>query len=185
MSRYDQAAGLPLAGLDIFVGGPIQHAILPDGFASPVRTPIATALSVAEAHGANTFSAHRVEEFGLSTASFTPSQVSVRDFRWMKKCDVFVPVLPVVDDKLVRTDGTHIELGWASALGRPIVIITDQPFSASASHLLKGLNEVGRVEVLPISEFLDDPNRLVELIIGVTHTHRIAIEASELVSTGA
>lgn len=180
MSLNRSSNSQSLAGLDVFVGGPIQHAILPAGFAMPVRTPIAAALAVAEDHGARTFSAHRAEEFGAKTGDFTPAQVSIRDFRWMTKCDVFVPVLPVVDDQLVRTDGTHIELGWASALGRPIVIVTDQPFTASASHLLKGLDEVGRVQVLNVREFIADPELLVEAIIGVTKTHRLAINVSNL-----
>src|SRR5882757_7432715 len=84
-----------LTGLDVFVGGPIQHAILANGFVGQLQDAITTAISTVTENGANVFSAHVVEKFGEQTAAFTPEQVSVRDFRWMKKCDVFVPVLPV------------------------------------------------------------------------------------------
>jgi nucleoside 2-deoxyribosyltransferase len=165
-----------LAGLDVFVGGPIQHAILPNGFVNHLQDAIQTALKVVEENGANTFSAHRVEEFGAQTASFTPDQVSVRDFRWMRKCDVFVPVLPVLEDlTLRRTDGTHVELGWATAMGRPIVIITKQPFVESASHLLKGLHKVGMVQTIDFDQFTDKPQLLVEAVLNATDKLREAI----------
>ncbi|MFF3994205.1 nucleoside 2-deoxyribosyltransferase [Streptomyces cyaneofuscatus] len=177
MPKTTPPSGL-LTGLDVFVGGPIQHAILPNGFVPELQDAIQTAISVAEENGANTFSAHRVEEFGEQTAAFTPEQVSVRDFRWMRKCDVFVPVLPVLEDlTLRRTDGTHVELGWATALGRPVVLITKQPFVDSASHLLKGLHRVGTVRTIDFDQFLDKPSLLTEAVLGVTERQREAVDA--------
>ncbi|MEV6977561.1 hypothetical protein [Kitasatospora sp. NPDC093806] len=172
------SSGGPLSGLDIFVGGPIQHAILPGGFAAHLRTSISTAIDHIEEDGGNVFSAHVVERFGADTASFTPDQVSVRDFRWMKKCDVFVPVLPVTADVLLRTDGTHVELGWATALGRPIVMITRQPFVESASHLLKGLPRVGAVQIIDVDEFHANPRLLTDALLSATERQREAIAAS-------
>ncbi|MFC5153152.1 hypothetical protein [Streptomyces amakusaensis] len=162
-----------LAGLDVFVGGPIQHAILPGGFEGDLRDAISTAIWHVEERGGTVFSAHVAEKFGVETASFTPDQVSVRDFRWMTKCDVFVPVLPVLsDDILLRTDGTHVELGWATALGRPIVMLTKQPFVESASHLLKGLHRVGSVQVIDIDDFSKDPGLLIDGILTATERTR-------------
>ncbi|MGA6160621.1 hypothetical protein ACPEIC_45750 [Stenotrophomonas sp. NPDC087984] len=159
--------------MDVFVGGPIQHAILPDGFVGQLRDAISTAIWHVEENGGNVFSAHVAEKFGVETASFTPDQVSVRDFRWMTKCDVFVPVLPVLPDgTLLRTDGTHVELGWASALGRPVVMITRQPFVESASHLLKGLHQVGDVQVIDFDEFSKDPECLISRILAATERAR-------------
>ncbi|MCQ8836410.1 nucleoside 2-deoxyribosyltransferase [Streptomyces malaysiensis] len=159
--------------MDVFVGGPIQHAILPDGFVGQLRDAISTAIWHVEENGGNVFSAHVAEKFGVETASFTPDQVSVRDFRWMTKCDVFVPVLPVLPDgTLLRTDGTHVELGWASALGRPVVMITKQPFVESASHLLKGLHQVGDIQVIDFDEFSKDPQCLINRILAATERAR-------------
>ncbi|MFF3753070.1 nucleoside 2-deoxyribosyltransferase [Streptomyces sp. NPDC002018] len=168
-----------LSGLDVFVGGPIQHAILAKGFAGDLQDAITTAIRTAEDNGANIFSAHVVEKFGADTASFTPEQVSVRDFRWMKKCDVFVPVLPLLEDQtLRRTDGTHVELGWATALGRPIVLITKQPFVESASHLLKGLHRVGAVQTIDFDAFTEKPSLLIDAVLSATERQREAISAS-------
>ncbi|MEU9349884.1 nucleoside 2-deoxyribosyltransferase [Streptomyces griseoloalbus] len=168
-----------LAGLDVFVGGPIQHAILKNGFVGQLQDAITTAIQTVTENGANVFSAHVVEKFGADTASFTPEQVSVRDFRWMKKCDVFVPVLPVQEDQILRrTDGTHVELGWATALGRPIVLITKQPFVESASHLLKGLHRVGSVQHIDFDEFTEKPSLLIDAVLTATERQREAINAS-------
>ncbi len=169
-----------LSGLDVFVGGPIQHAILPGGFVGQLQDAITTAISTVTESGAHVFSAHVVEKFGEETAAFTPEQVSVRDFRWMKKCDVFVPVLPVQqeDGILRRTDGTHIELGWATALGRPIVLITKQPVVESASHLLKGLHRVGLVKHIDFDEFTEKPSLLIDAVLNATERQREAIGAS-------
>ncbi|ADI05937.1 hypothetical protein SBI_02816 [Streptomyces bingchenggensis BCW-1] len=167
-----------LAGLDVFVGGPIQHAILSNGFAGDLQDAISRAIDVVRENGGNVFSAHVVEKFGAETAAFTPEQVSVRDFRWMKKCDVFVPVLPLLPDRtLRRTDGTHVELGWATALGRPIVIVTKQPFVDSASHLLKGLHRVGSVWTVDFDEFTEKPSLLIEAVLAATERQREAISA--------
>ncbi|MEU2226622.1 nucleoside 2-deoxyribosyltransferase [Streptomyces sp. NPDC018347] len=173
-----QQSGL-LAGLDVFVGGPIQHAILPGGFVGHLQDAIQTAIGIARDNGANVFSAHLVEKFGAETASFTPEQVSVRDLRWMRKCDVFVPVLPLLEDgTLRRTDGTHVELGWATALGRPIVLITKQPFADSASHLLKGLHRVGSVQAIDFDEFTEKPALLIDAVLAATERQREAVTAS-------
>ncbi|MFI5753378.1 nucleoside 2-deoxyribosyltransferase [Streptomyces sp. NPDC051644] len=173
-----QRAGL-LAGLDVFVGGPIQHAILKNGFANDLESAITKAIGTVKEHGGNVFSAHVVEKFGAETAAFTPEQVSVRDFRWMKKCDVFVPVLPVLEDGILRrTDGTHVELGWATAMGRPIVLITKQPFAESASHLLKGLHQVGFVQAIDFEEFAEKPGRLIDAVLAATERQREAVGAS-------
>ncbi|GGX88035.1 nucleoside 2-deoxyribosyltransferase [Streptomyces hiroshimensis] len=168
----------PLTGLDVFVGGPIQHAILPGGFTASLQDAISTAIAVVEENGGNIFSAHVVEKFGAETDSFTPEQVSVRDYRWMRKCDVFVPVLPLLDDKtLHRTDGTHVELGWATAMGRPVVLITRQPFAESASHLLKGLHRVGSVHAVDFDEFAGKPDLLIDAIVSATGQQQKAVQA--------
>src|SRR5476649_976514 len=130
---------------NIFIGGPIQYAITATGFDHPLKSIIETAISVVKLTGATVFYAHRHEQFGVTTPQATPQLVSTRDFHWMKHCDVFVPILPLESDScLLRTDGTHIELGWASAFDRPIVMITTSPIANGGSHLLKGLRHIDR-----------------------------------------
>ncbi|MDH6626595.1 hypothetical protein M2271_004412 [Streptomyces sp. LBL] len=176
----DSAANQPglLAGFDVFIGGPIQHAIV-QGFPGPLQDTFLRAIGTVREHGGNIFSAHMVEKFGAETAAFTPEQVSVRDFQWMKKCDIFVPILPVLPDQtLHRTDGTHIELGWATALERPVVLITPQPFVDSASHLLKGLHRVGSVQAIGFDEFNEKPERLIEAILAALDQQEDAVTSA-------
>ncbi|MEU7182063.1 hypothetical protein ACWIG3_15180 [Streptomyces celluloflavus] len=164
-----------LRGVTLFVGGPIQHALVPGGMAAPIRDCLSLAIDQARRAGATVLSAHVAERFGADTALFTPEEVSVRDYTWMRECDVFVPVLPVLDGTLLRTDGTHIELGWASALGRPIVGITDQPFAESASHLLKGLAQVAVATFLSATELAAGPEPLVDGVLTALGRTRTAV----------
>ncbi|MFI5943079.1 nucleoside 2-deoxyribosyltransferase [Streptomyces uncialis] len=161
----DETDGIDLTGVKVFVGGPIQHAIRDDGFHTPLQDAISGIIGRVTAVGATVFSAHVAEKFGEDTPLFTPDQVSVRDLGWMRRCDVFVPVLPVDGDgDLMRTDGTHVELGWASALGKPIVVVTPAPLAANASHLLRGLPSVADVTVLDLAVAHRDPVELLRLI---------------------
>ncbi|ANZ21407.1 hypothetical protein ACH4YO_01950 [Streptomyces noursei] len=164
-----------LCGVTLFVGGPIQHALVPGGMATPIRECLSRTIEQSRQAGATVLSAHVAERFGADTASFTPEEVSVRDYAWMCECDVFVPVLPVLDGTLLRTDGTHIELGWASALGRPIVGITDQPFAESASHLLKGLAQVAVATFFSAEEIAADPTLLVDGVLAALGRTRTAV----------
>ncbi|PKV89778.1 nucleoside 2-deoxyribosyltransferase [Streptomyces sp. TLI_146] len=161
----DGTEGIDLTGVSVFVGGPIQHAIRDDGFHQPLRNTIGDIIeAVSVVHG-TVFSAHVAEKFGVDTPLFSPDQVSVRDFGWMRRCDVFVPVLPVdAAGELMRTDGTHVELGWASALGRPIVVVTPMPMAANASHLLRGLPTVADVTVFDLAEARANPVELLRLL---------------------
>lgn len=148
MNQYN-----PLKGKNVFVGGVIQHALQNDGFNSSLQSILKELIDTLELSGATVFSAHRVEKYGEDTWFYTPEEVSIRDNCWMKKCDIFVPVLPInADGELLRTDGTHIELGWASALEKPVLIVTPLPLASSASHLLKGLSEITTVKFLDSSK---------------------------------
>ncbi|GAA2247859.1 hypothetical protein GCM10010232_38930 [Streptomyces amakusaensis] len=62
-------------------------------------------------------------------------------------------------------------------VGRPIVMITKQPFVESASHLLKGLHRVGSVRTIDFDEFLDKPGLLTEAILAATERQREAVDA--------
>lgn len=102
-----------LAGLDFFVGGPIQHAIRDSGFAWNVQDAITAAIRTTTEHGANVSSAHVVERFGAETESLTSEQVTARDFGWMRGCDVSVPVLPLWEGRArPPTAGTRVEPAW-------------------------------------------------------------------------
>ncbi|MGE7994031.1 hypothetical protein ACQKPE_24020 [Pseudomonas sp. NPDC089554] len=155
---------MPLRNLKVFIGGPIQFAIRQDGFDQALKQTIELAVEAVRDLNGQVLSAHLAERFGVDTPDFTPEMVSRRDFAWMQECDVFMPILPVLPNgELLRTDGTHIELGWASALRRPVLLLTELPIVDSASHLLKGLEQIGKVAKLDVREFRANPWQIGEI----------------------
>lgn len=95
-----------------------------------------------EAKGCRVLSAHRFERCGEMDIEEQEARVCRRDFAWMNEADVFSCVFPSGSGgHSVRTDGTCVELGWASALGKPIILITAR--DDKHSHLVKGLFSIG------------------------------------------
>jgi hypothetical protein len=86
-------------------------------------------------------SAHIHENFGEMDVSGKSQQVCLRDFGWMKQCDLFIAVLPLDESQnVIHSSGTAIELGWASALGKPVVLVCHP--APKYSHLILGLHAV-------------------------------------------
>ncbi|AZE87720.1 MULTISPECIES: nucleoside 2-deoxyribosyltransferase [Pseudomonas fluorescens group] len=159
---------MPLRNLKVFIGGPIQFAIRRDGFHEELKETIELAIQAVTQLNGQVLSAHKAERFGVDTPAFTPEMVSKRDFAWMQECDVFMPILPVLaGSELLRTDGTHIELGWASALKRPVLLVTELPIVEGGSHLLKGLEHICKLSKLDVQEFRKRPAQIGEILQGL------------------
>ncbi len=141
----------------VFVGGPIQHASSQRGVFTALRELITAILAELDDHGYQIFSAHRTEAFGLETAKFSSNEITTRDFQWMKDCEIFVAILPTYHKGAFRTDGTHMELGWASAMGKPIIAVVPLPLPESYTHLLRGLGAVARVDFVDIHAVQERP----------------------------
>lgn len=150
--------------MQVFLGGPIQALTDDPVLLANTKSVLLQAIEHFQANGIEVFSAHLVEEFGDKTHEWTPTAVTQRDIMWMRTCDVFIAVLPRDSDgRLARTDGTHIELGWASALNKPIILVMDPEVEEESSHLVKGLSSVARVTRLSFQTVQDDPERLLSL----------------------
>lgn len=147
----------------IFVGGPIQYAIAPGGvFHSSTRCVIEKIIACLRDQDYRVLSAHEYENFGEMDVSEKFQEVCYRDFKWMRKCDVFVAILPLdADGKVVFSAGTSVELGWASAMDKPIVLICDP--APIYSHLVIGLDAVARVAKIDINR-LDLSLKLCKVI---------------------
>lgn len=146
----------------VFVGGPIVHALGDGEFAPGLRRLISELADAFERSGWEVLSAHRVEGFGDRSASFTSEEIVTRDFDWMNRCDVFVPVLPADAGTALRTDGTHVELGWALALGKPVVAVMPSPLPAGYGHMLRGLKTFPRVASVDLAAAEARPEAVVE-----------------------
>jgi nucleoside 2-deoxyribosyltransferase len=158
--------GVDLLGLKVFVGGPIQHAVSPRGQLVPaLHELLVKVITVIEEGGGEVLSAHVVERFGQISHQFGPEEVTARDYLWMTQCDAYLPILPsVTPGTLMRTDGTHIELGWASALGKPILVLTDIGEEPGGSHLLRGLPAIATASFLDIDDVMRKPETVAEYL---------------------
>lgn len=136
----------------IFVGGPMQNAVSVENRFNPeVRLLIEKVLNILEKNQYNILSAHRYENYGEMDVSGKYEQVCSRDYNWMNACDLFAAVLPLDSNgDVICSSGTSVELGWASAKGKPIILIRD--VAPKYSHLVAGLNAVTRVAEVYINE---------------------------------
>ncbi|CUX68440.1 conserved hypothetical protein [Agrobacterium genomosp. 5 str. CFBP 6626] len=150
----------------IFVGGPIQHAIIGAGMVERAESPIRKIHFMVQSFDLPFVSAHVAEAFGETTNSFTPDEVTHRDYNWMRQCNLFVAVLPSDEHgRLIRTDGTHIELGWAAALGKPIIILAHSDAHSQLSHLVKGLSTVANCAIVPLERVVQRSEILRQAIV--------------------
>jgi hypothetical protein len=99
----------------------------------------------------------------VSTSS---GAVAARDIGWMRACELYACFLPgdPTTGWSLRTDGTCVELGWASALGKPIVIVRDA--AVEYSHLIAGLHAVAQVHYIDYGAVAREPQTLVSAIRG-------------------
>jgi len=148
----------------VFVGGPIKHAIQQGDYDEELRVLILSVLSSLTNDGCEVFSAHLTEGFGLDSSATTSYEITRRDFDWMRRCDIFVAILPAGLDGALRTDGTHVELGWASALSKPIVAVVPLPLPENYGHLLHGLECIAKVCFVDISDVQKDPTALTKVV---------------------
>ena len=148
------------------LGGPIQNAIHPSGKFDICLSKNINILfeSISSRH--KVLSAHISEDFGKITPCLTSDEIAQRDFHWVMHCDLLVTILPNDKKNLpLRTDGTFIEIGWASAMKKPILILPESPLTYMAhSHLLRGLACVARVKELPLAIAISHPEVLLREI---------------------
>lgn len=139
----------------IFVGGPIQYAISGEGnFRKELRNLIEKIITDLLSAGHTVLSAHRYENYGEMDVTNKQAEVCARDFAWMNDCDLFVAVLPGDEDGFpVRSDGTCVELGWASSLGKKVIILRSS--ATQYSHLVAGLAAIANASFVDCADVLN------------------------------
>ncbi|HET9898410.1 MAG TPA: nucleoside 2-deoxyribosyltransferase [Streptosporangiaceae bacterium] len=132
----------------VFLGGPFKSLIDPGTGQMHVRDQelFGALIRRLEDDGCEVHNAHRREGWGA--ASMTPEECTRLDFTEISRCDVFVafPGHPA-------SPGTHVEIGWASAMGKPIVLLLNE--GCDYAFLIRGLHTVARVTYLAIGEGTD------------------------------
>jgi nucleoside 2-deoxyribosyltransferase len=140
----------------IFLGGPIQY-LSSYGNSSAVIADHREIFQAFVTAGFHVFSAHECERYGEDSHCFSPADVTARDLAWAKACDIYVGILPLDDHgQPYRSDGTHIEIGWATALGKKVVLLLDDSATRPYSHLVLGLVENLQASAVQLSRWRDD-----------------------------
>ncbi|MFI1256098.1 nucleoside 2-deoxyribosyltransferase [Streptomyces netropsis] len=129
----------------IFLAGPFLQLLDPATGEMPegARAPFDLLIKHFEAQGISVHNAHRREAWG---AELMRPEVCTRiDQEEIRKADVFValPGFPA-------SPGTHIEVGWASAFDKPIVLLLER--GREYTFLVQGLHTVATVEYVVHSD---------------------------------
>ncbi|MBD5574782.1 5-hydroxymethylcytidine 5'-monophosphate nucleosidase subunit BcmB [Clostridium botulinum] len=97
-----------------------------------------------EEKGLEVDNAHKREEWGANFMS--PDQCTKLDYDAIKECDLFIafPGVPV-------SPGTHIEIGWASAMGKEIILLLAEK-EENYAYLIRGLHTVSNVHYIIYNE---------------------------------
>ena len=141
----------------VFLGGPFAGT-LSCGRMDPVYQQLYTALIRGlEDAGFAVFSAHRNEEWGARL--LPPGESTPADFAAVSRCDVFVAI-PGDPPSL----GTHVEIGWASALGKPLVLLTGSEGARCA--LVRGIGTVARARWVALAPERPDVDEVVRAVRG-------------------
>ena len=154
-------------GPNVFVCGPISEALkseVLEVFDTSLHRFIQTLLESLIVTGLNVSSAHIVEDFGNNIPQ-DPQQVFERDYSLVKDADALIVLLPEqLNGQLWRTDGSFIEIGWATAMSKPTVIVTNLS-NERHSYLLRGLVASKAIlDVVPLSSPQEVAFRAASLI---------------------
>ncbi|GHF55284.1 hypothetical protein GCM10010218_40920 [Streptomyces mashuensis] len=123
----------------VFLAGPFLGLLDPATGEMPgdARAPFDILIKHFEAQGISVHNAHRREAWGARL--MRPEECTRIDQDEIRRADAFV-ALPGAP----ASPGTHIEMGWASAFGKPIVLLLER--GRDYTFLVQGLHTVATVE---------------------------------------
>jgi hypothetical protein len=145
----------------VFVCGPIAQAVDAPGMDEGSRRFLEVVHETLEKGGLRVWSAHRELRWGQIEPS--PAYVAKQDLALMRACDATVIVLGTPSQARWRTEGTFIELGWAIAMQRPLVVVGD--LDAYPSTLVRGLPSLSSgIRILTPNEVQADRTALLRFL---------------------
>ena len=140
----------------IFLAYPFSSKIPEDGLLPlDFREEICNLKCQLEKNGHTVISAHEREDWGESI--LPPNECTKLDHKEISEADILVayPGNP-------PSGGVHIELGWASALGKTIIVISK--CNDVYSPLVVGLSEITTVINVTYDDIFEFPNKLNEIL---------------------
>nr|5VTO_A Chain A, Blasticidin M [Streptomyces griseochromogenes]5VTO_B Chain B, Blasticidin M [Streptomyces griseochromogenes] len=125
----------------VFLAGPFMGLVNPETNSMPSaeQLPFLTLIEHFEKQGLEVFNAHRREAWGAQV--LTPEECTPLDQLEIRKADVFVAI-----PGIPPSPGTHVEIGWASAFDKPIVLLLEEGREEEYGFLVRGLGTVAAVE---------------------------------------
>jgi nucleoside 2-deoxyribosyltransferase len=130
----------------VFVGGPFLNLVDPKTgrMSDRHQAQFERLIGHFEQRGAKVYNAHRREAWG--SAFLTAPEVTKLDFTEIGDSDLFVafPGVPV-------SPGTHVEIGWASAFGKPMVLFLEK--NERHTFLVTGLETVANIEFIWFDDY--------------------------------
>jgi nucleoside 2-deoxyribosyltransferase len=155
----------------VLIGGPIQHASGNDGhFSRHLKRLILYVATILERASYRVLSAHIAEDFG-NLSLVDSAELVLRDYSWMQFCDVYIALfIKNNSQQYIRSDGTHVEIGWASAMHKPIILLGDDIPSEQNSHLVRGLGAISHVQFISIADIKRDPDTLITIVQNALET---------------
>nr|4OHR_A Chain A, CMP/hydroxymethyl CMP hydrolase [Streptomyces rimofaciens] len=128
----------------VFLGGPFRQLVDPRTgvMSSGDQNVFSRLIEHFESRGTTVYNAHRREAWGAEFLS--PAEATRLDHDEIKAADVFVafPGVPA-------SPGTHVEIGWASGMGKPMVLLLER--DEDYAFLVTGLESQANVEILRFS----------------------------------
>jgi len=125
----------------VFVAARFTTAIENGIFDSELKRNIEIIHEAIRSLGVILYSSHHIEKYG-ENLSYAEDAVE-RDISQISICDIFVALL---EDKL--SAGVCTELGWASFMGKKIILIVPNNFNMDQVPLIKGLNTITYCEII-------------------------------------
>jgi len=117
----------------IFLAAPFTKYLIKDEFPPHAFEQITHFMETLRLEGYSVFSAHEREDFGNKL--MPPDLCTRLDFEEMSQCDVMVAIMS--DDSY----GVSVEIGWASALNKPIILVNPNN-RQYPSPLIEGIGQV-------------------------------------------
>ena len=134
----------------VFLAGPFKALVDPETGMMSERSirMFSRIIEYFERRGWEVHCTHKREGWGREM--MTPQMCTRIDFDEISRCDYFIafPGAPA-------SPGTHIELGWASALGKRIVLL--QEAGKEYAYLVRGLDQITPVRRIEYREDELDP----------------------------
>lgn len=154
----------------VFLAGPFKALVDKETGAlrQHDRNRFESLISQLEAAGYHVHNAHRREGWGANF--LTPEECTKLDLEEISGSAVFVafPGSP-------PSPGTHIEIGWASALGKPIVLLLEE--GKDYAFLVRGLHTVADVNYLTYAAEDDITERVVAAVLAADQSEALDIAA--------